>query len=109
MSLALTSARESRGVHGEECDFRYCEGFRMPAHDDAATASGAGVRKPPREEAAGNQARWRVRRYRDFVAGGLCPTFVEGVLRMRSRRLTGLVGRRRWAESALSRDLLTRL
>jgi hypothetical protein len=31
-------------------DFRLCEGFRMPAHDDGATHSGAGVRKPPREE-----------------------------------------------------------
>ena len=28
---------------------RFCEGFRMPAHDDGATRSGAGVRKPPRE------------------------------------------------------------
>jgi hypothetical protein len=24
--------------YGEECDFRYCEGFRMPARDGAATA-----------------------------------------------------------------------
>src|SRR5262249_16136067 len=28
---------------------RFCEGFRMPAHDGAAMRSGAGVRKPPRE------------------------------------------------------------
>jgi hypothetical protein len=32
--------------------FSYCEGFRMPAHDDGATRSGAGVRKPAREETA---------------------------------------------------------
>src|SRR6266436_8903272 len=30
-------------------DFRKCEGFRTPAHDDGATHSGAGVRKPSRE------------------------------------------------------------
>src|SRR6266566_3919222 len=30
-------------------DVAYCEGLRMPAHDDGATHFGAGVRKPPRE------------------------------------------------------------
>jgi hypothetical protein len=35
---------------------RCCEGFRMPAHDDGATHSGAGVRKPPKEETAGERA-----------------------------------------------------
>jgi hypothetical protein len=45
-----------------------CEGFRMPAHDDGATHSGAGVRKPPREETAGGVAWWRVRRYGDLAA-----------------------------------------
>jgi hypothetical protein len=34
-------------------DVRLYEGFRMPAHDDVATHSGAGVRKPPMEETAG--------------------------------------------------------
>jgi len=43
----------------------------MPAHDDGATRSGAGVRKPPREETAGDVAKRRVRRYGDFGAGGL--------------------------------------
>jgi hypothetical protein len=38
---------------------------------------GAGVRKPPREETAGGVERSRVRRYGDFVAGGLLPTCVE--------------------------------
>ena len=74
-------------------DFRVCEGFRMPAHDDGATRSGAGVRKPPREETAGDVAKRRVRRYGDFVAGGLCRMLVEGVLRARSGRLACLIGR----------------
>src|SRR5436305_1684703 len=86
-----------------------CEGFRMPAHDDGATRSGAGVRKPPREETAGGRARWRVRCYGDFVAGGACRRFVERDLRTRPRRLPGLIGRPRWAEPALSGDLLTKL
>ena len=41
--ITLTSGR---------CDVAYCEGFRMPAHDGGATYTGAGVRKPPREETA---------------------------------------------------------
>src|SRR6266705_5474606 len=49
-------------------DFRVCEGFRMPAHDDGATHFGAGVRKPPREETAGGRARWCVTRYGDLTA-----------------------------------------
>src|ERR1700737_2379564 len=83
-------------------DFRCCEGFRMPADDDGATHSGAGVRKPPREETAERRAKWRVRRYGDFVVGGVCRTFVERVLRTRSRRLADLIGRPRWAEPALN-------
>jgi hypothetical protein len=43
--------------------FRYCESFRMPAHDGVAAHTGAGVRKPSREETAGGVARWPVRRY----------------------------------------------
>jgi len=31
---------------------RFCEGFRMPAHDGGAAHTGAGVRKPPMEETA---------------------------------------------------------
>src|SRR6266704_3711487 len=50
------------------CQVRVCEGFRMPAHDDGATHSGAGVRKPPREESAGGRARWCVTRYGDLTA-----------------------------------------
>ena len=33
---------------------------------NGAAHSGAGVRKPPREETAGGVARWCVRRYGDF-------------------------------------------
>ena len=33
---------------------RYCEGFRMPAHDGGATHTGAGVRSPN----GGNRGRW---------------------------------------------------
>ena len=40
----------------------------MPADDDGATHSEAGVRKPPMEETAGGVARWRVRRYGDLTA-----------------------------------------
>ena len=61
-------------------------------HDGGAAHSGAGVRKPPREETAGRRARWRVRYYGDFVAGGVRARFVERVLRARSSRLAGLVG-----------------
>src|SRR6266566_4426796 len=38
-----------------------------------AAHTGAGVRKPPREEIAGGVVRSRVRRYGDFGAGGLLP------------------------------------
>jgi hypothetical protein len=62
----------------------------MPAHDDGGTPSGAGVRKPPMEETAGRWAKWRVRGYGDFVAGGVCPRFVERVLWTRSRRTTAM-------------------
>src|SRR5712672_4821328 len=37
-------------------------------HEGGAARSGAGVRKPPREETAGGVARWRVRRYGDLAA-----------------------------------------
>ena len=71
------------GVRGSH--FRLCEGFRMPAHDDGATRTGAGVRKPPREETAGGVAKLRVRRYGDFVAGGVLPTCVDHLFWKRSK------------------------
>jgi len=54
--------------------------------------TGAGVRKPPMEETAGEVARWRVRCYGDFVAGGSlsacvdhCLGTVEGVVNLVGR------------------------
>ena len=41
---------------------RCCEGLRMPAHRDSAAHTGAGVRKPPREETAG-WGTWMARRW----------------------------------------------
>ena len=57
----------------------------MPAHDDGATHSGAGVRKPPREETAGGGAKQRVRRYGIFGAGDLLPAYVEQLSGRRSK------------------------
>jgi hypothetical protein len=60
----------------EECadevidKLRFCEGFRMPAHEDDATYTGAGVRKPPKEETAG----------RDTSDGAAC-AIEDGVAR----------------------------
>src|SRR3979490_467524 len=42
-------------------------------HDGGAAHTGAGVRKPPREETAGGVERVRVRRYGDLVGGGSLP------------------------------------
>src|SRR5258705_7903453 len=42
-------------------------------HAGGAAHTGAGVRKPPREETAEGVARVCVRRYGDFDAGGLLP------------------------------------
>src|SRR6266699_275271 len=57
----------------------------MPADDDGATHSGAGVRKPPREETAGGGAKQRVRRYGIFGAGDLLPACVEQLFGKRSK------------------------
>ncbi len=54
-------------VHESECVKVF--GCRPP--DGGAAHTGAGVRKPPREETAGGVAMWRVRRYGDFGNGGL--------------------------------------
>jgi hypothetical protein len=43
----------------------------------ARRTPGAGVRKPPREETAGNVAKLRVRGYGDFGAGGLLLKWVD--------------------------------
>src|SRR5258708_18902241 len=57
----------------------------MPARDDCATHSGAGVRKPSMEETAGGVAKLRVRRYGDFGTGGLLPTCIERLFGKRSK------------------------
>ena len=61
-----------RGVSGASyyVNVRSCEGFRMPAHDGDATYTGAGVRKPPKEETAG----------RDTSDGAAC-AIEDGVAR----------------------------
>ena len=42
--------------------------FGCRPDDEGATYSGAGVRKPPREETAGKDRRWFVTRYGDLMA-----------------------------------------
>ena len=54
-------------------------------HEGGAARTGAGVRKPPREETAGGGARLRVRRYGDFGAGGLLPRCIERLFWKRSK------------------------
>jgi hypothetical protein len=39
-------------------DGRFCDGFRTPAHHGPCHALRAGVRKPPKNETAGGDARW---------------------------------------------------
>ena len=55
-------------------------------HDGGAAHTGAGVRKPPREETAGGVEQPCVKRYGDFGGGGLQPTSVERVFRKRPVR-----------------------
>ena len=50
-STAMLLARADEVIE-QMSDVAYCEGFRMPAHDDGVTHSGAGVGKPLREETA---------------------------------------------------------
>jgi hypothetical protein len=67
--LGERSAVPSMSVRVKVCGCR--------PHDGGAAHTGAGVRKPPREETAGGVARSCVRRYGDFDAGGLLPRCVE--------------------------------
>ena len=62
--------RELVGASASEEGVCLCEGFRMPAHEDDATYTGAGVRKPPKEETAG----------RDTSDGAAC-AIEDGVAR----------------------------
>ncbi len=54
-------------------------------HEGGATDTGAGVRKPPKEETAGGRERWSVRSYGNLVAGALLPKCIERVFGKRSR------------------------
>jgi hypothetical protein len=75
------------------------------ADGSGAADTGAGVRKPPKEETAGGVARFCVRRYGDFDAGGLLPRCVESFF----DEATSPVGRSRHAESeSCSGDRTTR-
>src|SRR5260370_181492 len=42
-------------ISGQACDVAYCEGFRMTAHRDDSACTGAGGRKPPVKEPAGDE------------------------------------------------------
>lgn len=65
-----SSERESRKLL--RCkEGSYCEGFRMPAAtDDVRLVLAAGVRKPPREETAGEGLERYGLRYGDLSAAG---------------------------------------
>src|ERR1700722_14880178 len=57
-----------------------CEGFRMPAHDGGARHTGAGIRKPPREETAGREAIYCVNCYGDFGLAVCCQVALNAYL-----------------------------
>lgn len=46
---------------------RFCEGFRMTAARDDSAGTEAVVRKPPRKEPAGSEARLLPARYGDLI------------------------------------------
>src|SRR5438270_14079477 len=69
-------------------------------HDGGAAHTGAGVRKPPREETAGGVERPRVRRYGDFGVGGGLVEIGLPPLWDTIARGTKPVDRLRWAEPA---------
>src|SRR3954465_7833938 len=72
----------SLDVLSRSADVKVC-GWRP--HDGGAAHTGAGVRKPPREETAGGVERPRVRRYRDFGVGGVWSRFADRRFGTRSR------------------------
>jgi hypothetical protein len=92
-SLRLSSQQNARG-HRRQSSIRRMSGYGMTAsvkvcgcrpHDGGAADTGAGVRKPPREETAGGRGRWCVRSYGGLVAGALLPKCIERVFGKRSR------------------------
>lgn len=57
-------------MHADEndlADVRFCEGFRMTAARDDSAGTEAVVRKPPRKEPAGSEARLLPARYGDLI------------------------------------------
>src|SRR5882757_3303608 len=78
--------------------------FGCRPHEGGAAHTGAGVRKPPREETAERRAMGSVRRYGDFDAGGLLPACVDRLFWKRSKGWRGQLAdrdrqnRRRTAE-----------
>jgi hypothetical protein len=67
-------------------------------HDGGGADTGAGVRKPPREESAGGVTKLRVGHYGDLDAGGLLPRCVD---RFSGKQSTG------WLALSGSRDRQT--
>src|SRR5436189_89994 len=61
-----------------EINVAYCEGFRMPAHGDGTAHTGAGVRKPSREETAGRFSDAGPRRRHRAHRGRRTQTFKGG-------------------------------
>jgi hypothetical protein len=58
--------------------------FGCRPDDGGAAHSGAGVRKPPREETAGSWAMRCVKRYGDFGTGGVSLRGVDRLVEKRS-------------------------
>jgi hypothetical protein len=74
-------------------------------HDGDAAHTGAGVRKPPKEEAAG-VGRGGASDAMGISSLAVCATLVEQVLRTRIERVGG---RPRWVDPASSSNLSTSL
>jgi len=61
----LIEVKNSGRITVSESVLPYMAATRCRPHEGGAARTGAGVRKPPREETAGGVARWRVKRYGD--------------------------------------------
>ena len=59
-----------------------CDGFRTPAHHEPCHALRAGVRKPPKNETAGGDARWS----RDVAVYGDLRAVRRGIMVPRAAR-----------------------
>src|SRR6516162_9328668 len=63
-------------------DFRVCVGFRMPAHGDGAACTGAGVRKPPKNEPAAEVVLAMSGEGRAWAAEGSCDSYLHLLRRL---------------------------